>query len=68
MELLETGSEADPRDLRLCHRSEKEGEGVAVNAPVRLIDLSLLSYLSGNSAHTATLKKEGPRIHRIQGP
>src|SRR6516162_3783883 len=46
----------------------KKAHSVAVNAPERLIARSSPSYLSGNSAHTATLKNESPSTHRIHGP
>src|SRR6202008_4577663 len=45
-----------------------KAQSVAVNAPERLIARSLPSYLSGNSAHTATLRNESPNIHRVHGP
>src|SRR6516164_7095814 len=46
----------------------KKAQRVAVNAPERLIARSSPSYLSGNSAQTATLRNESPNIHRIHGP
>ena len=48
--------------------ARKKAQSVDRNAPVRLIPLSSPSYLSGNSAHTATPRKEIPRIQRIHGP
>jgi hypothetical protein len=48
--------------------ARKKVTRVAVNAPARLIALPSPAYLSGNSAHTATLRKEIPRIQRIHGP
>ena len=67
-ELLEPCSKASRGDLRLIadFRDEK-GTEIAVNAAERLIDRSLPSYLSRNSAHTATLSSESPSIHRIHG-
>jgi hypothetical protein len=48
--------------------ARKKAQSVDRNAPDRLIPLSSPSYLSGNSAHTATLRKEIPRVQRIPRP
>jgi hypothetical protein len=69
IELLEPCGESDRRDLRFItdFRDEKSAERRA-ERPERLMARSPASYLSGNSAHTATLRNESPSIHRIPGP